>query len=261
MTGSTGPVTWEMLNAYVDGELEPQAAAGVAAALAVDRGLAARVATLTALRATVVRLPQPDAPPLPNFDKPKDIRAKILFSALAASLLVAAAFGAAAWREQSREDIAAIPDAAVATYGDWLENDQGSITAKPIDAAFLTRARRDVPDLSSANLHLAYYSTDARKNSAFAGYVGPHGCHLGLWIERGASIDLAHLQDRPGHDLVHVWTSNGAAYALVSRGMSVERFRRLVDIVAALIGQDAPASGAQIVALREASHIGSTCRI
>ena len=53
-----------MLNAYIDGELEPDQAAKVAAALAADREAAAQVATLTKLRATVkVAAPVPAPPP------------------------------------------------------------------------------------------------------------------------------------------------------------------------------------------------------
>lgn len=43
-------ITWEMLNAYVDQELDPRRAALVADAVACDHGLAARVATLSKLR-------------------------------------------------------------------------------------------------------------------------------------------------------------------------------------------------------------------
>ena len=39
-------ISWELLNAYVDGELDPAMSAQVAAAAATDPSLAARVATL-----------------------------------------------------------------------------------------------------------------------------------------------------------------------------------------------------------------------
>lgn len=58
-------MSWERLNAYVDGELAPADAAAVASAVAQDPGLARRVATLARLKANVTGLPRQGRRPSP----------------------------------------------------------------------------------------------------------------------------------------------------------------------------------------------------
>jgi anti-sigma factor RsiW len=64
-TACADGISWEVLNAYVDEELPPHAAAEVAAAVARDPSTAARVATLARLRSTVRALPVGEDAPSP----------------------------------------------------------------------------------------------------------------------------------------------------------------------------------------------------
>lgn len=67
MTTDDIEMSWDLLNAYVDGELDRFMSAKVAAAVAQDATLAARVATLSKLKASVHQLEfsAGQLPPLP----------------------------------------------------------------------------------------------------------------------------------------------------------------------------------------------------
>lgn len=56
MTTDEMEISWVILNAYVDGELDRVMSAKVAAAVAQDATIAARVATLSKLKASVHQL-------------------------------------------------------------------------------------------------------------------------------------------------------------------------------------------------------------
>ena len=94
-------LSWTTLNAYVDGELEPDQTAKVAAALAHDREAAAQVATLTKLRAAVkAASPMPAPPP---FALPRTRSRAMRWAPWAAAACLALFIGAASLGFGQRE--------------------------------------------------------------------------------------------------------------------------------------------------------------
>jgi hypothetical protein len=249
-------ITWETLNAYVDGELSPDAAATVAAAIAADKAMAARVATLTRLRAVSRRLVYPAKA------EPQRHRPGWMPVALAASVAAVLVAGALSWslRPTPGSDV----EAAVAASETWLEAGLHPDAAGVMNAAAAASAAGALPDLSAAGLQLVYLSSqpfDAGE-AIFAGYQGPHGCHLGLWkAAPGAQTALSALAGANQVGLpVHQWTAGDARYVLVGQGMDAQRFDRMADLVEQLILQGHDATPEQRIALEEAGRIGAPCQ-
>ena len=94
---------WTKLNAYVDGELDAEGAAEVASAIARDPELAARVATLSKLKATAAAIPGEAVSPPPAFLNAMRTRRAPLVrrAAVAASMLLMLAV-AGIWLPWSR---------------------------------------------------------------------------------------------------------------------------------------------------------------
>ena len=97
-------MTWEILNAYVDQELDPRRAALVADAVARDHGLAARVATLSKLRATAREMPPASHAPPPLALRTFAGFWSLRVMAVAASILLAVVLGSTLlWRGPAGE--------------------------------------------------------------------------------------------------------------------------------------------------------------
>jgi len=249
-------ITWETLNAYVDGELSPDDAATMAAAIAADKAMAARVATLTRLRAVSRGLAAPaKAEPLRRRQGWRPV-------ALAASLAAMLVAGGLSW--SLRPTPGSGVTAAVAANETWLaaglHPDAGGI----MKAAAAASAGGALPDLSAAGLQLVYLSSQpfGADEAIFAGYQGPHGCHLGLWkAASGSGTALSALTaPRQAGLSVHQWVAGDARYVLVGRGMNAQRFDRMAAVVEQLVLQGHSATPAQRIALEEAGRIGAPCQ-
>lgn len=249
-------ITWEALNAYVDGELSPDAAAAVAAAIAADKALAARVATLTRLRAVSRRLAAPAKAERPRHRpgwKPVALAASL------AAVLVAAGLS---W--SLRPTPGSEVNAAVAANETWLAADLHPDASEVMKAAAAASVAGALPDLSAAGLQLVYLSSqpfDAGE-AIFAGYQGPHGCHLGLWKAAPGSETVRSALAAPSQAglPVHQWTAGNARYVLVGHGMDAQRFDRMADLVEQLILQGHGATPEQRIALEEAGRTGAPCQ-
>lgn len=255
----TKSMNWEMLNAYVDSELDPAAAASVATAVARDPVLALRIASLTQLRAVTSSLAAFDA--APPFSLPRRQATAWRPAALAASLVIALGLGAALWsfpRPSASTQIAA----AVAAHQDWLAGKLDAASGDRVKIVITSASGTTLPDLSAAGLQLSYVSSNptAASSGVLAGYRGPHGCRLGLWIARPddkfgptpASRDESGLR-------IRAWNDAGAGYALISRSMDPKRLDRLSSLVARLIAQGHGATDEQRLALAEAGQFGGPC--
>jgi hypothetical protein len=253
-------ICWDRLSAYVDDELSPGEAADVAAAVARDPRLAEQVATLSRLRAVTRRLPsEAEAPPLmlPRRRRPG---AALL---IAASLALAACLGLFALRSI---EPAAAPDAgltaAVAAHRHWIDARPDDVPAPRVQVDLAAARSRHLPDLGASALELAYLSLDptSRDGGLLAGYRGPHGCRLGLWIaphsrQWGATPTAS---DSDGLR-IRAWSTADADYALLSRGMDPARLDRLADLIAKLIRQQQAPTEELVAALREVPKIGEPC--
>ncbi|WP_076442863.1 hypothetical protein [Bosea sp. TND4EK4] len=253
-------MSWERLNAYVDGELAPADAAAVASAVAHDAGLAARVATLARLRAVVTVLPSQPAPPPSLPLRARQRKGIPRGAALAASLVLAAVLVAGAY--PFIPWTAAPPDGlslAVQAQRQWLASDSPA-TRLPIA---LTAGGDGLPDLGAASLRLAYLSLDPANTGGggmLAGYIGPQGCRLGFWI--GPQLASATPQpvraDRDGLK-ISTWAFDGKRYALLSRGMDSRRLDEVAEIVAGMPQPQNRPTDAQIARLRSLHAIGEPC--
>ena len=253
-------LSWTTLNAYVDGELEPDQAAKVAAALAHDREAAAQVATLTKLRATVkAASPMPAAPPfvLPQA-RPRVARWLPWAAAACLALLV----GAASLGLGDRQSPGSPLSAAVAAYQLWLA--QATPSEAPRRGVELAGADAGaLPDLTLASLRLVHLSLDPagrRGGGMLAGYLGPNGCRVGLWI---APVEVAlplqpAVQDRDGL-LVRAWRGERASYALLGRGIDPARLDGIAGLVARITRDEPGVPREQVTALAEARSIGPAC--
>lgn len=254
-------ITWEALNAYVDNELAPEAAAEVAAAIARDPALAARVATLSRLRATMRSMPPEMA--APAFGLPARRPATpTRFAALAATFVLVAALSAATWHLLTTAPDVAPLSAAIAAHRAWLadaKTDQGG--RLQVEMAGVSASA--LPDLTLASLKLVRLSLDPairQGGGALAGYVGPNGCKISLWIapDHGPARPQPVAQDREGLQ-IRSWSVNQTDYALLGRGIDSLRLDRIAALVARLTQPDRIVSQDQIAALDEARSVGAAC--
>lgn len=253
-------VSLDRLNAYVDDELSPEQAADVAAAIARDPRLAERVATLSRLRAVTRRLPPEMAPPA--FMLPRRRR----FSAalpIAAALALAACIGFLALRPSGP---AKAPDgvlaAAVAAHRHWIAGRQAEAPEQRVRIDLAAAQSGHLPDLRASALELTYLSLDPTSGDGglLAGYRGPHGCRLGLWMapHSGRWDAVPAASDRDGLR-IRAWSAVGADYALLSQGMDPARLDRLADVIAKLTRQKQAPTDEQVAALRDVPNIGQPC--
>ncbi|ADH90541.1 putative transmembrane anti-sigma factor [Ancylobacter novellus DSM 506] len=261
-TACADGISWEVLNAYVDEELSPHAAAEVAAAVARDPATAARVATLARLRSTVRALPAgEDAPPplLPGRARAFSRRPMALAASVGALLVLA---GALVWHLDAFAPKEPLLGEAIAAHRQWLSQTPPAPGGR-IPVNLSSHQAEGLPNLSMALLQLSYISVDPAMRDGgglLAGYRGPHGCRLGLWIgpHSGRWSATPSRSDRDGLH-IRAWSSDRADYALLSRGMDPERLDWLADIVAHMTLRGPGAEDERIAALRAIPGIGQPC--
>ncbi|WP_377845328.1 anti-sigma factor family protein [Bosea sp. UC22_33] len=253
-------LSWATLNAYVDGELEPDQAAKVAAALADDREAAAQVATLTKLRATVkAASPLPEAPPfvLPQA-RPRVARRLPWAAAACIALLIGAASLGIGQRQAPDSSLSA----AIAAHQSWLAQSPAG-TPPRLGVELAGAEAGALPDLTLASLRLVHLSLDPAGRGGggmLAGYVGPNGCRVGLWI---APVEAAlppqpAVRDRDGL-LVRAWRGERASYALLGRGIDSARLDGIAALVARITRDEPGVPREQVAALAEARSVGPAC--
>ncbi|KRE09685.1 hypothetical protein ASE63_03905 [Bosea sp. Root381] len=251
--------SWTMLNAYVDGELTPEVAAKVAAALVADREAAAQVATLTRLRAAVrVEEPREQAPPfvLPRV-RPRPLRR----SAMAAAALVLVCIGALVIGLMNTQSPKPPLSDAIAAHRLWLSQPTQQ-QAQRADVALAGADLGNLPDLTLASLTLSHLALDlsGRAGGILAGYVGPNGCRVGLWI---APVDDAlptqpTIRDRDGLT-IRAWRGRKASYALLGEGIDTARIDGIAALVARITGGEHSIPNDQVAALAEARSGRPAC--
>jgi hypothetical protein len=211
------------LNAYVDGNLDPQAAAKVASAAAAEPALARELAKLHALKAAVREAF--DEPAVIAVFPPRPRRGRLLGRAMAAGLAAAIA-GAGVWFAIDHLDRQPAPQGiafqALGDHDRWLQHPDHAV-------AVPTVSEIQLPDLTLSGLTVARYDPGVRLNGTPAthiGYVGKNGCHLSLFVLTGAPVDLQALAaDRSV--LADGWTVGNASYLAISRHMDPVRFATL----------------------------------
>lgn len=229
----TGP-SWQDLNAYVDGELPPDAAAEVAGAIAADRELAGRVAALAQLKATTgsALAVDPDEAPQLRLPRPggrPSITARWRWPASAAAVVLVAVLGIAGWSELAGRNAGETwLAAAESRHLVWLADEPHAVPIddRAIALAAAPDAPSRVPDLGFARLTVAHLAVDpsGRQPGLYVGYVGINGCRLGLWIApaaAGLAADLAEHREAGLHSFT--WRVGGTGYAVMARNMDDRR--------------------------------------
>ena len=233
---------WDRLNAYVDGELDPQARAAVAAEIARDRELAAAAATLTHLKAATGDA-FADAPEIRvRAGAPPRMRRPVTIAAMAAGVCAAVAIAWFAAAPSTPEGL----DVAVSRHASWVAGDG----AGPVDSRAapllvgLARLDRPVelPDLRDAGLQIvriAVIDETAAAPGLHVAYLGSRGCRVSLIVTKADSRQEPVRLQR-GDTAINRWAADGLAYTLMSSGMPPERFALIAAAVQDAVRRHAP---------------------
>lgn len=259
-------MSWNILNAYVDGELDRSMSAKVAAAVAEDATLAARIATLSKLKASATgpEAPASQIPPLTNGFKQHRLASWRVYG-IAAGLALTLAMGLLTSTYFGSRTGPAWLDAALTAQRHWIESaslqDVGNV---PIITIGVTKAARAL-DLSDAELKLVYVAAArplAGSEPMFLGYRGPHGCMVGLWISFPQDgVGMVPQEFDADKIRIRAWRDQGTGYALMSKGMDPVRIDRLAEAVARLVDPKQIVDDGVRTALRDVTRTGAACKV
>ncbi len=219
---------WERLNAYVDGELDPQAQAGIAADVAARPDLAAQVAVLTRLKAATDETIEPvvawaEAAP----GHASALGRGLPWRRMAAAAALVAALGVAAvsipWR--GGDEHATWLASPIAAHDAWVASGSRGLADSGAGAALVgfaaLGADAQLPDLSAAKLTISgarFLAAEHNDPPAIhVAYSGTRGCRVTLWITpapAGLGSELTLYASSPYG--VYGWRAGDLAYALVS---------------------------------------------
>lgn len=253
-------IGWEKLGAYVDGELSPQERAIVAARLARDPDLAARVASLAQLKASIARgdMESVSAPAGSQQRHPTASRPRRVHVGLGVGAALVVAVLSALQFSPTVPVLELTPlSKAASLHEAWLSDFKTPNTGA-------LGALAAAPDLSAAKLKLVHVigaDQGARHSgTSFFGYMGPNGCRLGLWIGPKSSEGSSTPQAvRLGELAGYVWQRKRREYAVVARGMDPRRLASFAAIIAQIIDRNHRLDDALSMALSNSSKTGSAC--
>lgn len=242
----------EMLNAYVDGELSPDARALVETRIASDAALAHQVEVLRRMKRQVAAMgSEPVVLQIPV----DGMRMRPVAIAAAAAILclvfLGGWLGALAFDGRPKfrpgDEIAQ----ALALHDDW--------SARIFDAAApaVDIKSFDVPELGAAGLSLVSLRSDAMLDgqpAVQAGYAGRHGCRLSLFRMAGSKeVQPLHVFNE-GDARSATWADNSFRYALVARKLDGDRFAALADALHSITARMSQPASREVVAELESAH-------
>ncbi|MSU88460.1 hypothetical protein GE300_02365 [Rhodobacteraceae bacterium 2CG4] len=237
---------WELVSAYHDGELAPEAARGIEARLAAEPALAAALAGVCEVSASLCAMrPLPAQPPAAA--TPPALRATanrrpltwLAAGAIAAGLLVAVVVGTGQFAPETPLD------AHLELAGQPFAVDRTDV------ATIAASASDDWPDLSAANL--VSVTRRAFGDGTVAHYAGRNGCRLSYF--RGtAALPGTAVRDAQSA----VWaTADGLRHGIIATGMDTEKFAAISAYLQAVTRREA-ASG-MYAALETATEAATPC--
>lgn len=255
-------VTWQLLNAYVDEELDAATRADVAATAAADASTAARIATLSRLKAQLGKPERaPGEPPPFEARRRLPVPALALAGALALLVVAIAAVSHRGWMQPRQPEWLVT---ALAAHREWTRSEALSRAGPNSRLSIAVSRNNQLFDLSDAELVPLYVATLAPQKSAhgtFVGYRGPHGCLVGLWMGvPSESLTFAPKAFDADGVLVRAWGNSTGIFALLSRGMDPHRIDRLAAVVAHISGPGHHLGEDTRVALQQVPHTGRACR-
>ena len=250
---------WQQVNAYVDGELDPAAAADVAAGVARDRTLADAVAAVTRLKAVTTGMIE--RPPLVL----DPLRRPWRRAALAASVVMGIGLAAALVLHGGPSDPAGSLTRAMERHVGWaaLESSEPGLELLGVTLAGLAQLgfAAEIPDLSDAGLVLAQVSVvDTDKGAAGfqVRYLGTRGCRVSLLVERATGEEAARRLD-VGSVRAASWVVRGLRYTLLASGMYDQRFAAITATAEAASRRDRPSVDQLRQALRDQREQSPPC--
>jgi len=254
-------ITFETLNAYVDGELDTPTAAEVARAVAEQPALARQVAVLSRLRSTVAQSIEAPDLTLPAPPPPRRLRMAIAASIAFALFVGGSALMATLDGPAQRDWLTP----ALRLHHGWSVD---SAAAQQTRAAlFLARYARTipdayVPDLSAARLSVEHVSMEGtgRDRTLLVGYGGTRGCKVSLMIFPTVSgLSEALTRHAAGRNEAYAWRSGNAGYVIVSEGMDPKRFRLVAESVRRASIEHLPVNTETRTALRRSRETSTPC--
>ncbi len=254
---SVDRVTFEVINAYVDSELDAADAAVVARAGAEDPKVAHQVTVLGRLKSAVADSGEGAASALPQRSRwPRQataLAACVAFLVVVGSLVAWALLPwslpwlEAAWQRHDGWSAAGVvaqasPAVLLADYGEMLPG------------AY-------VPDLSAAGLTLVHAESRPRNDDLLlVGYVGSRGCKVSLLVApAGSGLGEALADHVEGLKLAYTWRSASLRYVILAEGMDGARFRLIAETVRRSSRQHTPADQETQVALKTSRAESRPC--
>lgn len=228
---SSDEISWQELNAYVDGELSAERASAVAEAIAHDADLARQAALLSRLKAAIAASPE-----LPEtlHRLPPGRRRRVggpLAAALALLLLIAGALWLPAGRDQVEPGSPLA--AAVALHRELAE---AWPPERPLPAAAAPLFPGFPPDLSAARLAAGPVRQIEGHGLGFGSavqYLGSRGCRVTLIALEEPDADLAETLQKTAGDGLEVfrWRVGAIGYLLLAEGMDPARLATIAETV------------------------------
>jgi hypothetical protein len=261
-----GPITFELLNAYVDGELDKAAAAEVAKAVAEDKSLASQVASLTRLRSALAESVEApdlsiDAPGPVNIDisEPMINRGGTIAASIAFLMFIA---GSILVSSIDQSLVADMQQQAWKLHRTWSIDTPASPAVINADyVAAMPEAY--VPDLTAARLtivHTAMKPLFGNRRALLVGYRGTRGCKISLAVFPVPNNLGETLRPSPDGNMEgFIWRAASLGYVIMSDGMDSGRFRMLAESVHRTIRQHLPFDKNTRTALRESRDKSAPC--
>ncbi len=263
-------ISWEALNAYVDGELSPADMAEVARAVMLDHSLAAQVAELTRLRAVTSEL-RPCGGldiDLKSFERPNR-----WYSHVASLLVIPVAGAILGWLLLTQQPVSDsdITKAEV-IHQQWLYSFQhvesASLEVDDLLKSSLSALQLDtyVPDLSKVKLSFAgirQISISAEqegKEGVHIGYLGRNGCKVSLVVSRHTENYSSSLQPviRDGKT-IYKWRVKHSGFHLLASKMDPRRLDEIARVVYQMTLTRTPLDAPAILALNQAKAESTAC--
>ncbi len=253
-------ITFESLNAYVDGEMDKATTAEVAHAVAGDPYLARQVAAISRLRSALAD--GIDAPPI-TISPPAPARSKTAIAASIAFLMfIAGSILVSTYDRSLKTDLL---QHAWQLHNGWSFGKETPQTQAGVIHADYANAFPEayVPDLSAARLSLVHVTMkpfSGNRKALLAGYRGTRGCKISLTVFTAAhSISEEMSAIRNGNNEGYVWRAGSLGYALMSAGMDSTRFKVLAQKVYKTSFQRLPFDKQTRMALRKSRDSSAPC--
>ncbi len=254
-------ISFEILNAYVDGELDAARAADVALAVAGDAALARQVAVLSRLHSVMI-----EAAEIPDiiFNPPPERRSlRPLFAACVAFLVFTAGALAVAGIYQQPplpQWYVAVSDA----HSDWpRENSTAAIRPAGFSGSGVFRGAF-IPRLDAAKLTISSIDESAGPTGAeqiTVRYRGTRGCRITLFISAEAlAFPLEKKLFKQGRRRAYAWRNGKYGYGVIAEGMDVSRYRLIVETMYGAIRRYQPIGSEAQIALGESRRRSAPCQ-